>query len=366
MISLYIHIPFCESKCYYCDFCSGIYDDCIVKQYITALTQEIAKFKTCETVGSIFIGGGTPSSISPIYIERIMNVITANYFVLPTAEITIECNPNSATLNKLLAYKNLGINRVSVGVQSTNDDILKEIGRSHTRDDFYQTADKVAKLFTNYNFDIMVGLPSQGYAEIVQTLRDVLKFSPTHISAYSLILEPETALARMVQTAQLKLPSEERTIAQYDLVRQVLGNNQLNRYEISNFAKDGYECIHNLNYWNRGEYLGFGLSAHSHIDNIRYANTTSMKEYLNGTTQTFEEHLDARAQKEEMIMLSLRLEKGIDLKKYKQQFNSDLLIEKKDSINNLLKQNLILVNDGYLKIAPNAFYVSNSIICQLI
>lgn len=366
MTSLYVHIPFCESKCYYCDFCSGKYNNDVIEKYFDKLVDEITRLRIADTIKTIFIGGGTPSSVSSTYIGKIMDAIYKNYRVAESSEISIECNPNSLTKDKVNDYKKFGINRVSLGVQTTSNELLKAIGRIHNFAEFQIAAETIAANFDNYNFDLMLGLPNQTLKGIEKMLTDVLKYNPPHISAYSLILEPNTPLSKMVANKTLVLPNDDLVVKQYDLVYQILNQNNIKRYEISNFAKPEFECKHNLNYWTCGEYLGFGLSAHSYKSGVRFSNTSDMKEYINGTTKSFEETLTLQEKKEEMIMLALRTEQGLDLNQYSQNFGENLLQQKKKQIANLQKANLIVVDEKNLKIAPNAFYISNSIIEELI
>lgn len=366
LTSLYVHIPFCESKCYYCDFCSGKYNNDVIENYFEKLVDEIVHSRLDDKIETIFIGGGTPSSVNSSYIGKMIDVIHKNYSIAENAEISIECNPNSLRIDKAKDYKKFGINRVSLGVQTTSNELLKTIGRIHNYDEFQRSAEIVSTNFDNYNFDLMLGLPNQTLKDIEKTLNDVLKYNPPHISAYSLILESNTPLSKMVTEKVVALPNDDLVVEQYDLVNEMLNQNGLNRYEISNFAKPQFECKHNQNYWSCGEYLGFGLSAHSYKCGVRFSNTSNMKEYLQGTTKSFEEALSQQEQKEEMIMLALRTDQGLDLCKYNDRFGENLLREKQKTIANLLKENLIIVNGTNLKIAPNAFYVSNSIIEELI
>ena len=334
--------------------------------YFDKLIKEIKTSRITDKISTIFIGGGTPSSIDCTHIGKIMKTIYQNFNVDKNAEITIESNPNSLTLNKIKHYKEFQINRISLGVQTTSNEILKSIGRIHTFADFQKSAKIISNNFDNYNFDIMIGLPNQSMADVENTLTSVLKYNPPHISAYSLILEQNTLLAKMVDSGKTALPSDDTVVEQYNFVYDVLCQNNLPRYEISNFAKPNFECKHNQNYWTCGEYLGFGLSAHSYKNGIRFSNTNNINEYLNGTTKSFEEILSLQEQKEEMIMLALRTEQGLDVKKYNQKFNENLFYDKQKVIINLQKEKLIIVDGNILKIAPTAFYISNSIIEKLI
>ncbi len=366
MTSLYIHLPFCESKCYYCDFCSGKYSNDVIEKYFDKLVDEITLSRITDNIETIFIGGGTPSSVSSAYIGKITDAIYKNYSIADNAEISIECNPNSLTIDKANDYKGFGINRVSLGVQTTSNELLKAIGRIHNFTEYQRAAEIIATKFNNYNFDLMLGLPNQSLKDVEKTLIDVLKYNPPHISAYSLILEPSTPLAKMVADKTISLPNDDFVVKQYDLVHRMLEKINIKRYEISNFAKPQFECKHNRNYWACGEYLGFGISAHSYKSGVRFSNTSDMKEYINGTTKLFEETLTLQEKKEEMIMLALRTGQGLDLNQYSQNFGENLLQQKKKQIANLQKANLIVVDEKNLKIAPNAFYISNSIIEELI
>ena len=368
MKSLYIHIPFCQQKCYYCDFCSFVCSDDTQQKYVDKLIEEI-KFKgTKEQLKSVFIGGGTPSCLSENLIAKIMTAVSTYFEINETTEITIECNPNSLNEQKLKAYRCAGINRLSLGVQSLNDTILKTIGRIHTCKEFYNIAPLIQKYFSNFNFDIMIGLPNQTNFDVVDTIKKLMQFSPTHISMYSLILEENTKLFNQVQNNEIKLPLNDDVVDQYIIGLNTLKEFGFYRYEISNFCKKGYESKHNLNYWECGEYYGVGVSAHSYLNNERFSNTNNLIDYTNckNFEPIFKEKLTSKELIEERIMLGLRTEKGLNIYRLKQDLNYDILKEKGDVIQNLLDNKFVKIEENHLKICEDKFYVSNSIIEKLI
>ena len=274
-IGLYIHIPFCKQKCSYCDFCSYAEKQDLISKYIKCLLQEIkevgsnnrADFEIGKddlfSVKTIYIGGGTPSLIESKYIVQIMEEIKSNFELDENAEITIEVNPGTVTLEKLEDYNKVGINRLSIGLQSTHEHLLKEIGRIHTYLDFLDTFRFAREAgFENINVDLMIGLPNQTLAEVQDSIEEIVSMEPEHISVYSLILEEGTPLFKKVEEG-LELPDEELERKMYWTVKRILEANGYNHYEISNFAKQGYESKHNLDCWNQKEYIGFGVAAHS-------------------------------------------------------------------------------------------------------
>lgn len=268
-LSIYIHIPFCKRKCAYCDFLSfGGRDRSVQKKYIDALCKEIGAYSQIADryiVSTIFIGGGTPSYIDADHIGRILDRVRGTFTVSDDCEITIEGNPDSLTKDKLTAYRSLGINRLSIGLQSTNDEMLRNLGRVHNYDQFIAAYSRAREAgFSNINIDIMSGLPGESMESYIRTLGRVVELQPEHISAYSLIVEDGTPLAENDELLN-KLPSEEMDRAQYARTKMLLGQSGYERYEISNYSKTGYECRHNLRYWTGGEYLGVGLGASSYL-----------------------------------------------------------------------------------------------------
>lgn len=372
-LSLYIHIPFCESKCYYCNFVSNIAKNEDKQKYINYLLKEIELYKNKKTyLKTIFIGGGTPSCLVVGEITKILNKVKDCFIIDDKTEITIECNPNSFSLEKAKEYKSCGINRLSFGLQSANDKLLKEINRIHTKKDFINAV-KIAKQtqFDNINADILLGLPNQRLRDVKSTLKLLIKLKIKHISCYSLILEEHTKLYSLVKNNTLKLPEEDKTIKMYDFCLKYLKKHKLYRYEVSNFAKLNYECKHNLVYWNLDDYLGVGLNSHSKIDNIRYENFADYNSYYNYLDKNKKpiknrQELSLSEIKEEFIMLGLRKQQGINLGTYKLLFNQDLLSIKQKEIKILLNYKFINIKNNYLFATDQGFKVLNQIILYLI
>ena len=361
---IYIHIPFCDSKCYYCNFSSGIYDDNIKIDYINNILKEIEYFSNKKVeITSIYIGGGTPSSIPPKFIQNILNCIKNNYILSKHVEITIECNPCSLNLEKIKYYKKIGINRLSIGIQSLNNKCLKTIGRKHDKKVGLNAIKSASDYFDNINADILIGIPYQNYYKLKNTAKKIIKYVK-HISCYMLINENGTKLTNLINCNCVKTVSEDNCVKYYNKLTKYLQKNQFYRYEISNFSKKGYECKHNLGYWNLTSYYGFGLSAHSYIDGKRYNNPTNMQQYLNFDFNYEKEILSKQEIIEEYIMLGLRTRDGISISKLK-TLGYDIINENKN-IKYLLEKNIIQINNDNLFITENYFGVSNQIILKLI
>jgi len=342
-------------------------------EYFQALIKEIEMYASRKiNVDTIFIGGGTPSVMFDGCIATLLSEIRKSFNVSENAEITIEANPNSVTISRIREWKDSGINRVSLGLQTSIPNLLKLIGRVHTKQQYIDAVEIIRNIgITNINTDILVGLPRQKMSHVKHTLRLVNKLNCSHISVYSLILEEDTPLHEMVLKNEVKLPKEEKVLAMYNFAYDYLKENGYTRYEVSNFAKKGYECKHNLHTWEMQEYLGFGAGAHSFYKSIRYNNISSIEKYieqLNSNKKPVElsEKLSKQELFEESLMLGLRTKYGIDLDKIKEEFNIDLLKEKKETINTLLSQGLI--NLVYNKIIATdlGFTVLNKIILDLV
>ena len=364
-IGLYIHIPFCVSKCRYCDFLSMPYDYDVREQYTMSLCKEIersAKEHADEyVVNSVFFGGGTPSILEPELFEKIISTVRDNFKMNTDSEITIECNPGTVTYDKLGTYKENGVNRISFGLQSANDSELKALGRIHTFSDFMDSYDNALKAgFNNINVDIMSALPSQGIEGYRNTLEKVLSLDIKHISAYSLIIEEGTPFFEMNEKGLLKLPSEEDERQMYYMTEELLAKNGFHRYEISNYARDGYECRHNKIYWERGEYAGFGLGAASLISDIRYSNTGDMKEYLEDFSSGREnEILSLEDKMSEFMFLGLRMTKGIEISEFERQFKSDIYDIFGSEIKKHEGNGLLVEKEGRLMLTGKGFDLSN-------
>lgn len=326
MISLYIHIPFCKSKCKYCDFLSFPNSE-YKAAYKEALINEINAFDCNDTVKSIFIGGGTPSLVETSFIEEIMYSLN-KFNISSQAEITIEANPGTLTYEKLKAYNSSGINRISMGLQAWQNSLLKALGRIHTCEEFIKNYELASLFFKNINVDIMFSLPGQTSEMWRETLENVANLKPTHISAYSLIVEEGTPFYNM----ELDLPDEETDRQMYHRAIEFLSQKGYKQYEISNFAKPSFHSVHNCVYWQRGNYKGFGLGAASLIDNIRYKNTENINDYINGLTITETEKITKDDAMAEFMFLGLRMTEGISVKRFISEFGTDPLIKYKDVI----------------------------------
>ncbi len=379
-ISIYVHIPFCMSKCSYCSFVSKCASEKEIEVYFTKLTKQIEmeseQFKG-KNVETIYFGGGTPSAVSEKYICDILGLIYKKFNVTNDAEISTECNPCSVNLEKLVAYKKAGFNRISFGVQNLNDECLAIIGRKHNSNmaiDAIQNAIKAG--FTNISCDLLIGIPKQTTKMLLSDIRTLVNLGVKHISAYMLMLEEGTKLyEQVVINHLLEVAKDDECINMYNKAYNYLKDNEFFRYEISNFAKTGYECKHNINYWDNCEYVGFGLSAHSYFDGKRIAGIEDFEKYyqyvdnLNSanvcTINENAEVLSIKQKIEETIMLGLRQTKGVNLKSLL-NLGYDLLEKKKNTIKLFKEKGLIDFNSNYLFITPNNFGASNQIILELL
>ena len=328
-LELYVHIPFCVRKCQYCDFLSGPSDEETKDRYIEALLKEIRAAEHTEDyeIVSVFIGGGTPSALKAEAIASIMRTLQEQFFFCEDAEVTIEANPGTVDLEKLTIYRNVGINRLSLGLQSTDAEELKLLGRIHSYEEFlksYEWAREVG--FSNINIDLMFAIPGQTGEAWRQHLYQVAELNPEHISAYSLIIEEGTPFAEQ----NLDLPDEDTEYQMYEDTAEILGTYGYQQYEISNYAKPGYMCRHNAGYWQRREYLGFGLGASSLYGGMRFSNTHQMQEYLKESRNPDQIRKDVTVlsrneQIEEFVFLGLRMTEGISEKKFEENFDVRLM-----------------------------------------
>ena len=374
-LGLYLHIPFCEKKCDYCNFVSYCTSDDTKLLYVQNLMKEIViqsqKYQDYE-VDTIFVGGGTPSCLPVGSIFKILNTIYKNFKVLTSAEITIECNPNSLTISRLNEYKKANVNRLSIGLQCYNDKLLKQIGRLHTKKDF-DLAISRAKLFgfKNISTDLILGIPNQKMRDVKKELKHLIKLGIKHISCYGLIVEEGTLLKQNLDNDIYKLPPEDLQVKMYDYTNKYLQKHKISRYEVSNFAKQGFESKHNIKYWTDQEYLGLGVVSSSYVDNKRWKATDDLLDYHENIKQgkigqLEVEELDNQSKMEECIMLSLRTSKGLDLELFKQNFNNDLLLSKQEQIKSLLDGEFVTINNNFLSCTDKGFKLLNQIILQLV
>lgn len=322
-LSIYVHIPFCVQKCLYCDFlsapASGEVRACYVDRLVREIREESSSYVNYK-VKSIFIGGGTPSVLEPVQITGIMNSLRENYSLEKDCEITIEVNPGTCWAERAEAWRNAGINRVSIGLQSLEDTELKALGRIHSADDFYETYEELVKTgFNNINIDLMTAIPGQTMESCCKTLRAVtaLNPAPAHISAYSLIIEEGTPFYARTPV----LPDEDTERKMYKITNDILSEAGYHRYEISNFARTGFECRHNKVYWQRGNYAGFGIGAASLVENVRFTNGRNLQKYLEkGPVKEKRQELSREEQMEEFMFLGLRMTKGIKEREFQKLF----------------------------------------------
>ena len=365
-IGIYIHIPFCIKKCEYCDFVSYCNKEKYVPQYINALKKEIKNNINKEyKITTIYIGGGTPSSIEENYIADIietikLNMNDENLKEFKNVEVTIEVNPGTVTEKKLETYKEIGINRLSIGLQETHDELLKSIGRIHTYEEFLKTYNLARKIgFNNINVDLMIALPNQTIQDIKENLEKIIKLNPEHISVYSLILEEGTPFYNKYNENKIRLPDEELERNMYWYVKNTLENNGYIHYEISNFSKKGFESKHNMNCWNQEEYLGFGVAAHSYNNKIRYSNTNSIEEYIKGSNKIIHEKQTLEDMQKEYMLLGLRKIEGINIQKFKNKFAQNPIFIFKEQLNKLVDEELIIVDGNEIKLTNKGLDLAN-------
>ena len=379
-MELYIHIPFCVKKCDYCDVLSFAADEQTQKSYVAALQKELAfygaKYKD-RRITTIFIGGGTPSWLKEDYMQAIMETVYHYFSVEQDAEITIECNPGTITEHKFEVYRRIGINRLSIGLQSVHNEELKILGRIHTFEQFLKTYDMARKHgFSNINIDLMSSLPGQTPEIFCDSLYQVLKLKPEHISAYSLIIEKGTPFYELYRFDAVKqaagmqtesLPTEEEEYQTTKMTQHILKEAGYHWYEISNFAKPGYECRHNIGYWKRVDYLGVGLGASSLIDNVRYSNTRDLYTYLSVPADSLHEtaeQITRNEQMEEFMFLGLRMRDGFYRDEFTQAFGIPIEAVYGDALNHLQQEELLLKREGRIYLTDKGMDLNNYVVAQ--
>lgn len=387
-IGLYIHIPFCKRKCCYCDFVSFSNSEEKIEEYIDCLICEIkevaenVKFQFQQKKGdlvnvrSIYMGGGTPSYIDSKYIKQILNTIRNSYdFVMAGLidkqeqfpEITIEINPGTVTEEKLLDYKNSGVNRISIGMQATQDRLLTQLGRIHSYQEFEMTYHLARKVgFENINIDFMFGLPNQTLDDVKESLQKIKILNPEHVSVYSLIVEDGTTLSKQIEEGIMKLPDERLERTMYWTIKNFLEENGYKHYEISNFAKPNKESRHNLDCWNQKEYFGFGVAAHSYVDNVRFSNITDLNSYIenykhNEPEKNFvfhekENYLDTM---KEYLLLGFRKIKGVSKRDFENKFQLPIESIFKLELEELREKDLILENEDFYYLSDKGIDLAN-------
>lgn len=378
-IGIYIHIPFCIQKCRYCDFKSYAGKNDKIKEYIKWVKYELAGIGIANKadyengidklaiIDTIYIGGGTPSLIDSHYITEIIETIKTNYTLKEDLEITIEANPGTVTEEKLQDYINCGINRISIGLQSSKDSLLKQLGRIHTYEEFekaYTLARKVG--FKNINVDLMIGISNQTIEDVEESLNKIIVHQPEHISVYSLIVEEGTPLYDDIEHGKLILPEDEFERKMYWLVKRKLEEKDYIHYEISNFAKQGYESKHNKNCWNQEEYIGVGAAAHSYTNNTRYSNIDTIEEYIENYKKgkeadnfIFHEKQNKENKMKEYMILGLRKIQGIQIQEFKKRFGENPIYIYHKELEKLVNKELIEIDGDNIKLTDRGIDLAN-------
>lgn len=365
-LGIYIHIPFCKSKCYYCDFVSYTNQCNQIAPYIQKVLQEMQQYDVSNyNVTTIYIGGGTPSYIEEKYIKQLLDALKRkladNETRFEDMEITIEINPGTITKKKLEQYKESGVNRISIGLQSANDNLLKQIGRIHNYQEFLEAYQLVKKVgFENINVDLMIGLPNQTIQDIKQTLGEIQKLNPNHVSVYSLIVEEGTKIDELINRDKLQLPDEELERQMYWYVKNTLELNGYNHYEISNFAKKGKESKHNLNCWEQKEYIGLGVAAHSYLNGVRYSNSTFTETgEWSFSDKKIEEQQDLEDRKKEYMLLGLRKIEGVSIQKFKEKYRDNPIFLYRKELEKMVEEGLLEIDGDLIRLTNKGVDLAN-------
>lgn len=370
---LYVHFPFCSSKCYYCDFLSYQNQEKRMQPYLEALKREIEIYNNEEKIpiDTIYLGGGTPSYIPVELMAEIMKSIKDNFVVSSESEITIEINPEHLTDEAIHSYLSMGINRASVGVQSFEDRLLKVLGRSHDSETAVNSIVNLRKCgFENISIDLINAIPTQNIKQSLKDIEKAIELSPEHISLYSLILEPNTHMSRLINTGQLELIDEEMDREMFFAASELLLKSGYVKYEISNFSKPGFESIHNMKYWKLDEYIGLGLGSSSFYNSYRYSNITNINEYqnLNDKVKPIAERelMDYNSLRIDYILMGLRLVEGINLNDYREIFGIDFYLEYQDLIDSFIKKGHMCRTNNSIAFTPSGMDISNRFFVEIV
>ena len=375
MLGLYIHVPFCAQKCYYCDFNSYKINSNQKKEYLINIEREMKFYKEefkDKCFDTVFFGGGTPSILTVSELKELVNNINENFNIKDDAEITIECNPGTINREKLEAMKKMGINRLSIGLQATQNYHLKSIGRIHTYEEFEKNYyDALDIGFENINIDLMYALPNQKTQEWKDTLDKIIKLNPSHISAYSLILEEGTKLYDMYQNKEFELLDEDTDINMYNYTIDTLKRHGYNQYEISNYSKENLECKHNIIYWKCDNYLGLGPGASGFIGDTRYSNIEDICEYNKCIMQNIrpvseEIELTKKDKIEEFIFMGLRMNEGINIDVFKERFDTDFYDIYQEVMDKLIKRELVRFDGKNISLTQKGREISNSVFIEFL
>lgn len=366
----YLHIPFCEHICHYCDFNKVFLKGQPVDEYIKALDQEISmtlnQYPT-DKLDTIFVGGGTPTSLNEQQLEQFCESINRNLPMNENIEFTFEANPGDLSKTKLQILKDAGVNRISLGVQTFNDELLKKIGRAHRAKDVFQSIENIKMLgFANISIDLIFSLPTQTLTDFKESLTEAFSLDITHYSAYSLIIEPKTVFYNLMQKGKLPTPGEDTEAAMYELLMEEMEQHGFKQYEISNFSKPGFESKHNMTYWNNDDYYGFGAGAHSYITGKRRSNIGPVKKYLDqinkGKMPLFQEHqVTITEQMEEEMFLGLRKTAGVSILRFFDKFGNDPRQLFKNEIADLMKKGWLEVNQEQIYLSRTGRLLGNEV-----
>ena len=372
---IYIHIPFCRARCSYCDFATGTYQAPLAERYVHALVAEInsAQLCTLADADTIYFGGGTPSLLTPAQLETILRAVHARFRVAPDAEVTMEMNPGTVTPETLRAYRSLGVNRASFGLQTFDDEQLRRLGRTHTADDARRTlANLRAADFTNISFDLIAGLPGQTIEQWAHNMDEALALRPEHLSLYLLEVHEGTPLADQITRGMWPRPDADTAAEMYRLLLERIAQADYEHYEISNFCLRGHESRHNLKYWTGAPYFGFGCSAHSFDGaRMRWANERDTARYVelietnrSAIVETIE--LDEREASAESLFLGLRLMRGVNLAQHRTRFNTDIHAQYADELARFDDAGLIQLDDNWLRLTPAGVLLSNEVFAAFV
>lgn len=369
-IGLYIHIPFCKQKCLYCDFNSYVCNDAQVDSYIDALLKEIKMYNSEHQLKykTVYIGGGTPTFINYRHIGAIMKELEPR--IMNGAEISMECNPGTVNGESLKAYRGMGINRLSIGLQAWQPELQKKLGRIHDTRQFLDNFEEAKKAgFENISLDLMFALPDQSLDMWLETVQNATELDIKHLSCYSLKIEEGTPLNKMYEENKLNLPDDELDREMYHRAVQLLAEKGFRQYEISNFAVPGYECRHNLIYWHNEEYLGVGAGSHSKLDNIRFNNYKSLDTYIHMIgegTYPIEERITINKKEDmwETIILELRLNEGLDIEGFNNRYSVNFMKLYKEALEKVAGQGLAVIESGRLRLTELGMDLSNSVFIE--
>lgn len=366
--AVYIHIPFCHHICHYCDFNKVFMKNQPVDEYIEMLIKEMKTVhKGAAPMKSIFVGGGTPTALRAAQLEKLCAGIQSTFHITEDTEYTFEANPGDLSKDKISVLKASGVNRLSFGVQSFNDRLLEKIGRNHRADDVYRSVREAQEEgFSNISIDLIYALPEQTLEDFEDTIDRALELDLPHYSGYSLIVEPKTVFYNLMRKGRLPLPGEDTEAAMYDLLMDKMATKSLNQYEISNFAKPGYESLHNLTYWENESYYGFGAGAHGYVNGVRYSNIGPVSKYIQSLKDDqlpvfHQADVTIREQMEEEMFLGLRKTEGVSISHFKRKFDKDLMQVFEAPVKDMTERNLLEISGDRIRLTREGRFLGNEV-----